>query len=117
MGNTLIRYKGVEICQKEQVVLKDVNLEIGEGEFYYLIGKVGTGKSSLMKTMYAELPIETGEASLLDYDLLTITKSEIPFLRRQLGIIFQDFQLLIDRTVNENLLFVLKNFENIKNKA
>ena len=108
MGNTLIRYKGVEICQKEQVVLKDVNLEIGEGEFYYLIGKVGTGKSSLMKTMYAELPIETGEASLLDYDLLTITKSEIPFLRRQLGIIFQDFQLLIDRTVNENLLFVLK---------
>jgi cell division transport system ATP-binding protein len=108
MGKTLIRYKGVEICQKEQVVLKDVNLEIGEGEFYYLIGKVGTGKSSLMKTMYAELPIETGEATLLDYDLLTITPSDVPFLRRQLGIIFQDFQLLIDRTVNENLLFVLK---------
>ncbi|MBP6284624.1 MAG: ATP-binding cassette domain-containing protein [Paludibacteraceae bacterium] len=108
MRKILIRYQDVEICQKEQVVLKDVNLEIGEGEFYYLIGKVGTGKSSLMKTMYAELPIETGEASLLDYDLTTMNTSDIPFLRRQVGIIFQDFQLLTDRSVNENLSFVLK---------
>ena len=108
MKKSLISYKNVEICQQEQVVLKNVNLEIGEGEFYYLIGKVGTGKSSLIKTMYAELPIESGEAMVLDYDLRRIKRDDIPFLRRQVGIIFQDFQLLTDRSVNENLLFVLR---------
>ena len=107
-NNTLIKYSVVEICQKEQVVLKDVSLEISTGEFYYLIGTVGSGKSSLLKTIYAELPITDGEGQVFDFDLNKITQKDIPFLRRKIGIIFQDFQLLMDRTVYENLLFVLK---------
>ena len=107
-NNTLIKYSGVEICQKEQVVLKDVSLEISTGEFYYLIGTVGSGKSSLLKTIYAELPITDGEGQVFDFDLNKITPKDIPYLRRKIGIIFQDFQLLMDRTVYENLLFVLK---------
>lgn len=107
-NNTLIKYSGVEICQKEQVVLKDVSLEISTGEFYYLIGTVGSGKSSLLKTIYAEVPITDGEGQVFDFDLNKITQKDIPFLRRKIGIIFQDFQLLMDRTVYENLLFVLK---------
>lgn len=107
-NNTLIKYSGVEICQKEQVVLKDVSLEISAGEFYYLIGSVGSGKSSLLKTIYAELPITEGEAEVFNFDLNEIEQKEIPYLRRQMGIIFQDFQLLMDRTVYENLHFVLK---------
>ncbi|HPG55564.1 MAG TPA: ATP-binding cassette domain-containing protein [Candidatus Enterocola sp.] len=106
--NTLIKYNNVDIYQKEQLVLKNVNLEIGTGEFYYLIGKVGSGKSSLLKTMYAELPIENGEANIFEYNLIDIRNKDIPHLRRQIGIIFQDFQLLNDRTVKENLLFVLR---------
>ena len=108
-NNTLIKYSGVEICQKEQVVLKDVSIEISAGEFYYLIGSVGSGKSSLLKTIYAELPITEGEAQVFDFDLNEIKQKEIPYLRRQMGIIFQDFQLLMDRTVYENLYFVLIN--------
>ena len=104
----LIDYKGVEVCQLEQVVLQDVNLTVGEGEFVYLLGKVGSGKSSLMKTIYAELPIKKGSATVLDYDLLHIRRKQIPYLRRKIGIVFQDFQLLTDRSVEENLLFVLK---------
>ena len=107
-NNTLIKYSGVEICQKEQVVLKDVTLEISAGEFYYLIGSVGSGKSSLLKTIYAELPITEGEGQVMGFDLNEIEQKEIPYLRRQMGIIFQDFQLLMDRTVYENLHFVLK---------
>lgn len=107
-NNTLIKYSGVEICQKEQVVLKDVALEIAAGEFYYLIGSVGSGKSSLLKTIYAELPITDGEAEVFNFDLNKIQQKDIPFLRRKMGIIFQDFQLLMDRTVYENLHFVLK---------
>ena len=107
-NNTLIKYNGVEICQKEQVVLKDVSIEISAGEFYYLIGSVGSGKSSLLKTIYAELPITEGDAQVFDFDLNEIKHKEIPFLRRQMGIIFQDFQLLMDRTVYDNLYFVLK---------
>lgn len=107
-NNTLIKYSGVEICQKEQVVLKDVSLEIAAGEFYYLIGSVGSGKSSLLKTIYAELPITDGEAEVFNFDLNNIQQKDIPFLRRKMGIIFQDFQLLMDRTVYENLHFVLK---------
>lgn len=106
--NTLIKYRNVDICQKEQVVLNDINLEIGEGKFYYLIGKVGSGKSSLIKSMYAELPIEDGEAEVMDYDLVNIKSKDIPYLRRKIGIIFQDFQLLTDRSVNDNLSFVLR---------
>lgn len=103
----IIEYRNVDIYQKEQVVLKEVSLTVQTGQFYYLIGKVGSGKSSLLKTMYAELPLY-GDATVLDYKLSDIKEKEIPFLRRQIGIIFQDFQLLTDRTVYENLLFVLK---------
>jgi len=106
--STLIKYQNVDIYQKEQRVLKDVKLQIGEGEFWYLTGKVGSGKSSLMKTMYAELPIDRGEGDVFEYSLNIISNSEIPYLRRKIGIIFQDFQLLTDRNVKENLMFVLK---------
>ena len=104
----LIDYKNVEIHQAEQVVLHDVNLEINSGEFVYLLGKVGSGKSTLMKTFYHELPVAAGEANVLGYDLQKIRRRQVPYLRRKIGIVFQDFQLLIDRTVEENLLFVLK---------
>jgi cell division transport system ATP-binding protein len=106
--NVLIKYKDVEICQDEQVVLKDVNLEINKGEFIYLVGKVGSGKSSILKSFYCELPIKSGEASIFDYDLKNIKRKDIPHLRRKLGIVFQDFQLLTDRNVNANLEFVLR---------
>ena len=104
----LISYKNVEICQDEQIVLADVNLSIASGEMVYLLGRVGSGKSSLMKTIYGELPIEGTEAVALDYDLLKLRRREIPYLRRKVGVVFQDFQLLSDRNVEENLLFVLK---------
>lgn len=104
----LIEYKNVEIHQQEQVVLHDVNLEIDKGEYVYLLGRVGCGKSTLMKTFYAELPIAAGEAHFLDYDLAHLRRKQIPYLRRRIGVVFQDFQLLTDRTVEENLLFVLR---------
>ena len=104
----VIDYKNVEILRKEHVVLKNVNLEVEEGEFLYIIGKVGSGKSSLLKSMYAEIPVETGEAHVLDYEISAIKRKKIPMLRREIGIVFQDFQLLTDRTVYENLLFVLQ---------
>ncbi len=104
----VIDYKNVEILRKEHVVLKNVNLEVEEGEFIYIIGKVGSGKSSLLKSMYAEIPVETGDARVLDYDVKAIKRKKIPMLRREVGIVFQDFQLLTDRTVHENLLFVLE---------
>lgn len=104
----LIDYRNVEIRQLEQVVLTDVNLQVDNGELVYLLGRVGSGKSSLMKTIYAELPIYAGQARVFDYDMTKIKRRQVPMLRRQLGIIFQDFQLLTDRTVKDNLLFVLK---------
>ncbi|MBQ0119172.1 MAG: ATP-binding cassette domain-containing protein [Paludibacteraceae bacterium] len=104
----LIEYKNVEVRQDEQVVLKQVNLNIDAGEMVYLLGKVGAGKSSLMKTFYAELPICSGQASFLGYDLTRIQRRQIPYLRRKMGVVFQDFQLLPDRNVEDNLLFVLK---------
>jgi len=104
----LIRYENVEIRQKELVVLKDVNLQVRKGEFIYLIGKVGSGKSSLLKTFYYELLISEGEASIYDYNLRKLKRREIPLLRRKIGIVFQDFQLLTDRSVQKNLEFVLK---------
>lgn len=102
-----ISYKNVEILRKELVVLKHVNLSVDAGEFVYLIGKVGSGKSSLMKSMYAEIPVFDGEAQVLGNNLIGIKRSEIPMLRRKIGIVFQDFQLLTDRNVYENLRFVL----------
>ena len=104
----LISYKDVEICQDEQIVLTDVNLTISSGEMVYLLGRVGSGKSSFMKTIYGELPITGTEATALDYDLLQLHRRDIPYLRRKVGVVFQDFQLLVDRNVEENLLFVLK---------
>ena len=105
---TIIEYKNVEIIRQELVVLKNVDFTLQKGEFTYLIGRVGSGKSSLLKTMYAEIPIETGSARIFDYDLATIRRKDIPMLRRQIGIVFQDFQLLSDRSVYDNLLFVLR---------
>lgn len=111
-ANLLIKYVNVEIHQQELVILKDVNLEIRKGEFVYLIGKVGSGKSSLLKSFYAEVPIYSGEEALInEYNLQKLKRRQIPFLRRKLGIVYQDFQLLIDRTVHDNLLFVLKATE------
>lgn len=104
----IVDYRNVELIRKELVVLKDINLRLNDGEFVYIIGKVGSGKSSLLKSMYAELPIECGEATVLEYDLTAIKRKQIPFLRREIGIVFQDFQLLTDRSIYDNLEFVLK---------
>lgn len=104
----LINYKHVEVCQEEQIVLRDVNLQVESGEMIYLLGRVGSGKSSLMKTFYAELPAQGDTAEVLGYDLLNIKRKQVPYLRRKVGVVFQDFQLLIDRNVEENLMFVLK---------
>jgi cell division transport system ATP-binding protein len=104
----LIDYKGVEIRQADQIVLHDVNLSVQSGEMIYLLGKVGSGKSSFMKTLYGALPIASGEAQVLDYDMRTIRRRKLPYLRRRMGIIFQDYKLLTDRSVEENLLFVLR---------
>jgi len=104
----LIDYKNVEIHQADQIVLHDVNLTVEGGEMIYMLGKVGSGKSSLMKTFYGALPIASGEASVLGYDMMHIRRRKLPYLRRRLGIIFQDYKLLTDRSVEENLLFVLR---------
>ena len=106
--SAIIDYKNVEVLRKELLVLKNVNVQLEEGQFVYLRGRVGSGKSSLMKTMYAEVPIEMGEARIFDYDLSAIRRKDVPMLRRQIGVVFQDFQLLSDRSVYDNLLFVLK---------
>ena len=103
-----IVYKNVQIDQADQIVLKDVNLTVENGEVIYLLGKVGSGKSSFIKTIYGALPIASGEATVLDYDMRSIRSRELPYLRRRLGIIFQDYKLLTDRSVEENLLFVLR---------
>ena len=104
----LIQYKNVEIHQQELCVLSDVNLDLHKGEFVYLIGKVGSGKTSLLKTLYGELDVIDGEAEVLGYNMRSIKRKHIPQLRRKLGIVFQDFQLLTDRTVYNNLEFVLR---------
>ena len=108
MDETLITYNNVEIHQQELCVLSDVTLQLHKGEFVYLVGKVGSGKTSLLKTFYGELDIADGEAEVLGFNMRTIKRKYIPQLRRKLGIVFQDFQLLTDRTVYNNLEFVLK---------
>ena len=108
MEEILIKYKNVEICIGENTILENVDFELHSGEFIYITGKVGSGKSTLLKTFYAEMPIENGTAKVLDFDLRKMKLKHIPALRRQIGIVFQDFQLLTDRSVNENLQFVLK---------
>lgn len=108
MSETVLKLKDVAIFQKESLVLNDVSLELKKGEFVYLIGKTGSGKSSFMKTLYGDLPLKKGEGSIVDFNLKTLKEKDIPFLRRKLGIVFQDFKLLPDRNINNNLEFVLK---------
>jgi cell division transport system ATP-binding protein len=107
-SDLLVRLENVEVCQEENVILSDVSLILNRGEFVYLIGKVGSGKSSLLKALYGEISIRKGKACVAGYDLRKIRSRKIPFLRRKLGIVFQDFQLLTDRSAIKNLEFVLK---------
>lgn len=104
----LINYSNVQLNREENIILRGVNLTVNRGDFLYVIGKVGSGKSTLMKSMYAELPIEEGSARVFDYELSHIKRKLVPYLRRKIGVVFQDFQLLIDRTVEKNLEFVLR---------
>ena len=108
MSNTVLELKNASIFQGESLILSEVNLEVKKGEFVYLIGKTGSGKSSFMKTLYGDLKLSQGEGHIVEFDLPTLKEKDIPFLRRKLGIVFQDFKLLTDRTINDNLLFVLK---------
>lgn len=104
----VLKYSGVRICQQDLDVLEDVNLELAEGDFVYLIGKVGSGKSTFLKTIYGELPIAEGNAEVMDFNLCHLKRRDIPKLRRKLGIVFQDFRLLTDRSAHDNLEFVLR---------
>ena len=104
----LIQLKDTNICQKDKTVLENIEFHVDENEFVYIIGKVGSGKSSLLKTLYGELPLASGSGEILGFDLRKLKRKHIPDLRKQLGIIFQDFQLLADHTVRENLDFVLR---------
>ncbi len=106
--SAVISIKNGAVFQHDRLILKDINLEINEGEFVYLIGRSGSGKSSLLKTLYAELPAKDGSFNISGYNLNDLKRKDIPFLRRKIGIVFQDFQLLYDRTVEQNLSFVLK---------
>ena len=108
MSETVISIRNANIYQGNSLILKDVNFTISRGEFVFLVGKTGTGKSSLLKTLYGELPLREGEASVAGFNLKEMNWKKVPFLRRNLGVVFQDFQLLTDRNVHENLRFVLK---------
>jgi cell division transport system ATP-binding protein len=108
MSQEVLSLKNVTIYQDKNPVLTDVNIEVKNGEFIYLIGRTGSGKSSFLKTLYADLALTEGEGNVVDYDLTTLKEKDIPYLRRKLGVVFQDFKLLSDRSVKDNLLFVLK---------
>jgi len=108
MSQPVLSLQDVTIYQDNNAILSDINLEVNHGEFIYVIGKTGSGKSSLMKTLYADLKLKDGEGTFVDYDLKTLRERDIPYLRRKIGIVFQDFKLLPDRSVYDNLLFVLK---------
>lgn len=104
----LVDYQQVSLNREENIILRNVDLQVYRGDFMYIIGKVGSGKSTLLKSMYAEIPIASGNAQVFDYHLSAIKRKEVPYLRRKIGIVFQDFQLLIDRSVEKNLEFVLR---------
>ena len=108
MSEAIVELKNVGIYQGDSLILSDVNIVVSRGEFVYLVGKTGTGKSSLLKTLYGDLDFKEGEANVAGFDLSKLDWRQIPFLRRNLGVVFQDFQLLTDRNVNENLKFVLR---------
>lgn len=108
MSQPVLSLQDVTIYQDSNAVLSNINLDVNHGEFLYVIGKTGSGKSSLMKTLYGDLKLKDGEGTFVDYDLKTLRERDIPYLRRKIGIVFQDFKLLPDRNVYENLLFVLK---------
>jgi cell division transport system ATP-binding protein len=108
MAETIIELRHADIFQGDNLILQDVNLKVNKGEFAYLVGKTGTGKSSLLKTLYGELPLRKGEGEVVGYQLQGLDWRKIPYLRRNLGVVFQDFQLLTDRNVNDNLKFVLR---------
>ena len=108
MSQTVLSLKNVTIYQENKVILSQVNLEVNHGEFIYIIGKTGSGKSSLMKMLYGDLPLTEGEGHIVEFDLSTLKENDIPYLRRKIGIVFQDFKLLPDRSINDNMLFVLK---------
>ncbi|MFM8742008.1 MAG: cell division ATP-binding protein FtsE, partial [Cytophagales bacterium] len=107
-SDPVVRVKDASIFQEQNTVLRDINFEIDKGEFLFIIGRTGSGKSSLLKTLYADLPLRQGEMSVAGFSIREIKAQQVPLLRRKIGIIFQDFQLLPDRTVGENLLFVMK---------
>lgn len=107
MPETVLNLKDASIFQLDNLILSDVNVAIEKGEFVYLIGKTGSGKSSFMKTLYGDLPLTKGQGTIVGYDLPSLKEKDIPFLRRKLGVVFQDFKLLNDRTIKDNLLFVL----------
>src|SRR6187200_1620961 len=108
MSEPVVTVKNANIYQGNSLILSDVNFTVERGEFVYLVGKTGTGKSSLLKTLYGELLLKEGDATVAGYDLRQLTWKTVPYLRRTLGVVFQDFQLLTDRNVNQNLKFVLK---------
>ncbi len=107
-NNPVLQVKAASIYQGQNIVLHDINVDIDKGEFVFLVGRTGSGKSSLLKTLYADLPLHQGEINVSGFNLGKIKKKEIPYLRRKIGIVFQDFQLLPDRSVSENLSFVMK---------
>ena len=108
MSQTILSLKDVSIYQDSNLVLADINLDVHKGDFIYFIGKTGSGKSSFLKILYADIPLREGTGTIVDYDLNTLQEKDIPFLRRKIGVVFQDFKLLPDRAVKDNLLFVLK---------